>query len=57
MSGTKHDSDFLGEEYIDTVVLGQSASSALNEGLVIGNQSFGDAVFAEGFTGVDGILG
>ena len=57
MSGTKHDGDFLGEEYIDTVVLGQSASSALNEGLVIGNQSFGDAVFAEGFTGVDGILG
>lgn len=36
-------------EYTDTVTLSDS--------LVIQNQSFGDAVFADGFNGVDGILG
>ena len=53
----KHDCALLGREYIDTVALGQSATSALEEGLVIENQSFGGALLAEGFTGVDGILG
>ena len=52
-----HDRDLLGRVYIDTVALGQSATSALEEGLVIENQSFGGALLAEGFTGVDGMLG
>ncbi|EIW80819.1 acid protease [Coniophora puteana RWD-64-598 SS2] len=40
---------FSGEEYTDTVTLG--------DGLVIKNQSIGVASFAQGFQGVDGILG
>ncbi|OBZ76214.1 Polyporopepsin [Grifola frondosa] len=40
---------FFGEEYLDTVTLAS--------GLVIENQSIGVSSFAEGFDGVDGILG
>ena len=40
---------FLGEEFLDTV--------SLSPDLTIPNQSIGDALFAEGFDGVDGILG
>ncbi|KAH9846698.1 aspartic peptidase A1 [Lenzites betulinus] len=40
---------FIGQEYIDTITLAN--------GLTIPNQSIGVASFAEGFEGVDGILG
>ena len=40
---------FEGEEYTDTVTLG--------DGLTITKQSIGVASYAEGFSGVDGILG
>lgn len=40
---------FLGLEYIDTVIITPS--------LVIPRQSIGSAEMADGFSGVDGILG